>query len=182
MTQEEFQNKIRRNNLFGTYMSYFFCIGVICAGLFFIIKNLMDLDWHNGNQVPDGLFYFFTAYLISMGLYGFWRIPAGLRIQTINCNLSTTKRQEILTSLIELMKLEKIEEKENYGRYKYTGRFWSPFDVFLLVDGDGFHINVQLAAYDGGFIDFGTSRRARKKFITALESCIKNSKLEQPGL
>jgi hypothetical protein len=179
MTYEEFTNKFKKTNSFDKYWNYFISIAVIGVGLYFLYL-LNFTEWYDlkkvttGNIMPIWGIYVFCGFLILLGLYGFWRIPKTYEITFIKSDFSIDKKNQIINQIINDFKLNELEKDEQYRHFRYVGRFWNTFDIYIFYDTDSFYLNAQQIDFgnDGGFIDFGTSKRVtnkiKNKIITLL--------------
>lgn len=171
MTYEEFERKIRIKDLIGKFWNYLISVGVIGVGLFFLY--LMNFtDWYERkaittqNIAPVWAIYALVVFMISLGLYGMWRIPKSYKISWIPSEKSIPEKELVINSLVSDFKLYEHERDEDYRHYKYFGSCNNSFDVYLYWDKGSFYLNAQQndSGVSGGFIDFGTSRRVTEKF------------------
>ncbi|MBL0013021.1 MAG: hypothetical protein IPP30_04465 [Flavobacterium sp.] len=176
MTYEDFLNKFEKRNIFDKYWNYFICISIIAIGIFFISKFLFA-DWNQiktttKDYFPKWSFIIFMSLLISLGLYGFWRIPKSYQITSIRSDFSILKKNEILNQIIKDFKLNELERNKQYTHFKYVGRFWNSFDIYIFLDAENFYLNAQQIDFgnDGGFIDFGTSKKVTHKIKSKILS------------
>lgn len=83
----------------------------------------------------------------------------------IKSELSIDKKNQIINQIISDFKLNELEREEQYRHFRYVGRFWNTFDIYIFYDTNNFYLNAQQIDFgnDGGFIDFGTSKRVTNK-------------------
>jgi hypothetical protein len=170
MTYQEFLKKFKKTNSFDNKRNYFISITMICIGLFFTYLFVFT-DWYESkdatmdNIIPRSGMYAFNLFFILFGLYGFWRIPATYKFTLIESKHSIEQKSDMLNLLIADFKLKELEYDEQYRHYYYEGRFWNSFNVHVFFDSNNFYLNShQLDVQDnGGFIDFGTSKRVTNK-------------------
>ncbi|MBT0554721.1 hypothetical protein D1Z97_09210 [Riemerella anatipestifer] len=74
-------------------------------------------------------------------------------------------KNQIINKIITEFKLNELERDEQYRHFRYVGRFRNTFDIYIFYDTNNFYLNTQQIDFgnDGGFIDFGTSKRVTKK-------------------
>lgn len=170
MTAEDFESKFQKTNYFDKYWNYFISILVIGVGLYFLYL-LNFTEWYDSkkttttNAMPIWGIYIFMVSLIALGLYGFWRIPQTYKITKIKSALSIEEKTLIIHNIISDFKLKELESDQQYRHFRYVGRFLNRFDIYIFYDLNNFHLNVQQidSGNDGGFIDFGTSKRVTNK-------------------
>lgn len=170
MTYENFENKIKKTNSFEKYWNYFISFAAIGIGLYFLYL-LNFTEWYNlkkattKNIVPIWGIYLFVVFFISLGLYGFWRIPKTYKITLIKSEHSIKEKNQLINHLISDFKLNEIEREVQYRHFRYVGRFWNSFDIYIFYDINNFYLNVQQIDFmkDGGFIDFGTSKKVTNR-------------------
>lgn len=154
-------------------------VSVIGIGLFFIYL-LLFTDWYTikmattKNIMPIWGIYILCGLLILLGLYGFWRIPKTYEITFIKSAYSIDKKREVVNQIIGDFKLNELEAIEQYRHFRYTGRFWNSFDIYIFYDSNNFYLNAQQIDFgnDGGFIDFGTSKRITNRFKNKILNAI----------
>lgn len=181
MTFEEFSKIFQKKNSFEKYWNYFLSVAVIAVGLF-VFYLLLFTDWYaiktitTKNIAPLWLIYCLGIMFVSLGLYGFWRIPKSYEITIIKSSIPIDKKDQIVNQILTDFKLIELENDEQYRQFRYVGRFWNSFDIFIFYDTKNIYLNAQQIDFgnDGGFIDFGTSKRVtikiKNKILTYLES------------
>ena len=177
MTFEDFTNKFRRINSFVKYWNYFISIGIMGFGLFFLYQ-LNFTEWYElkklttKNIMPMWGIYVMSGLFILLGLYGFWRVPKTYELTCIRSKLSIDKKDQIINQILNDFELQELERQEQYRHFKYTGPFLNKFDIYMFYDQSNFYLNAQQrdAGNDGGFIDFGTSKRVTQKIKSKLVS------------
>jgi hypothetical protein len=170
MTAEDFESKFQKTNSFDKYWNYFISILIIGGGLYFLYL-LNFTEWYDSkkttttNAMPIWGIYIFIGFFIALGLYGFWRIPQAYKITLIKSVLSIEEKSIIIHNIISDFKLKELERDQQYWQLRYVGRFKNRFDIHMFYDPDNFYFNVQQidSGNDGGFIDFGTSKRVTNK-------------------
>jgi hypothetical protein len=170
MTYEDFSNRFKKTNSHDKIWNYFISLTVICLGLFFLYL-LHFTQWYDPQKVttknatPIWGINVFCGLLILLGLYGFWRIPKSYEMTAIQSALSIDKKHQIINQIISDFKLNELERGEQYRHFRYEGRFWNTFDIYIFYDTENFYLNAQQRDFgnDGGFIDFGTSKRVTTK-------------------
>jgi hypothetical protein len=170
MTYEDFVTKFKKTNSFEKYWNYFISIAVIGIGLSALFL-LHFTDWHenkkalNENIMPVWGIDLSVGPLIFLGLYGFWRIPKTYKITSIKSDKTLAEKSNLINKIVAEFQFIILERKDQYYHFKYTGRFWTSFDIYCFYDAHNFYLNTQQidSGNDGGFIDFGTSKRLNNK-------------------
>lgn len=177
MTYEDFIKKFNKINLIDKYWNYIISIAVIGVGLYFLYL-LNFTDWYEvkelttKNIAPTWLIYGMSGFFISLGLYGFWRIPKRYEITKIESRHSKIDKEHIINQLISEFKLNRLEKEDQYHHFTYRGRFLSPFDIYIFYDDNNIYLNAQQYDYNGGYMDFGTSKRVTNKIKNKIHSLI----------
>jgi len=177
MTCEDFKNKLKKRNSFNKYRNYFISIGAVGIGLFFLYQ-LSFTDWYEikkvttKNIMPIWGIYGMSGLFILIGFYGFWRIPKTYELTCIRSVLPVDQKAQIISQILNDFKLKELERQGQYGHFEYVGRFRNKFDIYIFYDQCNFYFNAQQrdAGNDGGFIDFGTSKRVTHKIESKLVS------------
>ena len=170
MTYQDFLTKFQKKNSFDRYWNYFISISIISAGLYFIYL-LHFTDWYEVKKVttksiaPIWLINTGSIFFILLGLYGFWRIPITYKVTFFESKVSIEEKNRIVNQIIKDFKLNELVNEEQYRHYRYVGRFWNSFDIYIYFDSNNFCLNAQQIEFgnNGGFIDFGTSKRVTNK-------------------
>ena len=141
---------------------------------------ILGTDWpesKNNGEIPGGLtelqfasiFFLFSI----LGLYGFWRIPAGYNFIKLTCNLPIEDKKATVKRTFDRMGKDAPEMTGDSMTFHYKGFLWSSFDVTILLDMENFYINAQSREdFDGGFIDLGSSYRLMKRIRRNMRACL----------
>ena len=173
MTIKEFQEKFDKSNKFVKYWNYSICVVVIIGAPFFLV-SIMTLD--TLDEMPIGIKFFlfgFTAFFMSLGIYGFWRIPLIYKLTEIETKKSTPENIKLIEEIKEKLDLILIDRDSNYFIFDFKGKFWNRIPVYIFVDQNRIYLNVQSRDYGidkSGFIDFGVSKRVRRKIENEIKA------------
>lgn len=108
-----------------------------------------------------------AIFLISIGSYGFWRIPKDYKVTKIVSDYPLEEKKQIIEDYILLVKGEHITMDEAIVKFQYRNTYWNSVNVHIAVDKDSFLLNAKSVGIgSSGFIDFGLGRRALKKVET----------------
>ena len=168
MTFENFQKRFHKKNTIDRYWNYLLSIAVIGIGVYFLYL-LYYTDWYGiktettENIAPKWFINCFSGFFISLGLYGFWRIPKIYEFTKIESCHSNTDKELVINELISEFKLNKLEKGDQYHNFRYKrGFFRHYFYIYIFYDDNNIYLNAQQYDYRG-YIDFGTSKRVTNK-------------------
>ena len=143
---------------------------------------ILGTDWpenKNNGEIPGGLteLQFTSIFFLPsvLGLYGFWRIPAGYNFIKLTSNLPIEDKKATVKRAFDRMGKDAPEMTGDSMRVHYKGFLWSSFDVTILVELESFYINAQSRKdfdFNGGFIDLGSSYRLMKKIRRNIRACL----------
>lgn|SRR5690554_1595950 len=169
MTIEEFQNKFKRNKRFDKVWYHGLCIATIGFSLFMLYSILTDT---NIKIIGNKTFQFFGfVFLFLFGAYGLFVLRKTYKL-TYWKNDLTKEENIVLLSLTcsELLKRD-IKLDDNVVHFLYKKSWWRiPYEIHLFAENNLIAINVEgLDLYDGGFIDFGMSKRTRNRILNLMK-------------
>jgi len=142
-------------------------------GLFFLIKFLQGKFQKNGASVnPWSLLALVVP--ISFGLYGFWRIKQDYVVKEVYNTSSIDYKRKIVEEYLSKAKILFKTNEENFFSYRYRNRYFGLVDLKVYLTNEKILYNIVGADRSGfkGFIDFGLTRRANKKFENHLTACL----------
>lgn len=174
MKLNDFKLKFKNKNKFDNNWNYIISSLAIIGGLFILYKlsltEYYELKFSEkkGKILSKNVIYFSGIMLILIGVYGFWRIPKLYKLYVINTNYDISKNKELITEISNKFRMELLENKNNYYCFIYYGKFKNPFNIYFFLENDKIFLNVQQIDYDGGFIDFGNSKKVMSKIISEL--------------
>lgn len=165
MTLDEFQNKFKKNTRFDKYWYHGLCYLTIAGGLFMLYS-----DWTNSIvESADKSFphAFGFIFLIVVGVYGLIVLRNKFKLTIWQNGLTKEKNLELIQYATSEMKKTTIEKADNYIYFIYRKAWWRmPYEIHLFADANLIAINVEGQDYgDGGFIDFGASKRTQKGIL-----------------
>lgn len=168
MTFDEFENKFKKNVLFDKYWYHGLCYLTIGFGLFMLTALLTDsLIIFSDNRT----FHYFTfSFLTLLGIYGLFVLRKKYNLTTWENSLTKEKNKELLQFAYSTLTNSSIQIADNYVHFSYRKSWWRlPYEIHLFADNNLIAINVEgQDNYDGGFVDFGASKRTQNKILKML--------------
>jgi hypothetical protein len=168
MTFEEFENKFKRNTRFDKYWYHGLCYLIIGVGLFMLTALLTNsLIKFSGNRA---FHYSMFCFLTLLGIYGLYVLRKKYKLTIWENVLPKDKNIELLQFLYSTLTNSTIVLSGNYVHFIYKKSWWRlPYEIHLFADNNFIAINVEgKDNYDGGFIDFGASKRIQDKIVKML--------------
>lgn len=110
-------------------------------------------------------------FLLFLGIYGLYVLRNKYKLSYWHNELAKEKNVEIINlTCSELLKTE-INLDDNYTYFIYRKNWWrTPYEVHLFGDNNLIAISVEgIDIYDGGFIEFGASKRTQNKILNLLK-------------
>lgn len=169
MTIEEFQNKFKKNKRFDKVWYHGLCIATIGFSLFMLYSVTTNTNIKiTGNKT----FHFFAfIFLLLLGIYGLFVLRKTYKLTYWKNELTKEENINLLNlTCSELLKTD-IKLNDNNAYFVYRKSWWrKPYEVHLFADNNLIVINVEgLDIYDGGFIDFGASKRTRNRILDLMK-------------
>lgn len=164
MTLEEFENKFRKNKRFDKYWYHGICCATICFSLFMLYSITTDNFKVTGSKA-----FHLSGFvlLLLFGVYGLFVLRKTYKLTFWENDLTKEENIALLNSTCsELLNTDiKIEDNDVYFIYRKS--WWRmPYEVHIFADTKLIAINVEgFDTYDGGFIDFGASKRTKNKTL-----------------
>ena len=168
MTFDEFQNKFKRNIRFDKYWYHGLCYLTIGLGLFMLIALVTNsFIKFSGNRT---FHYTMFCFLTLLGIYGLFVLKKKYKLTIWENNLTREKNIELLEIVVSTLTKSTFEANNNYVQFIYKKSWWRlPYEIHLFADNNLIAINVEgQDNYDGGFIDFGASKRTQYKILQML--------------
>ena len=171
MTEDEFQQKIMKSNLYDKYWYYLLYTAGVCLGIF-LLYHISAYPIKYNRYGIRLLAYLSSAFFIVLGILGLYLVPNRYKILSVNSSLTNEKKNNSMKDLINNLEIPYYDIENNYYKFKYKKNWWaSEYNVFLGIDVDCFYLSVQsnTGGYiGGGIIDFGGTEKVRQKIITEL--------------
>jgi|GEM_PF-1131511 len=174
MTFHEFEKYFSKQNRADRYYNYLLIL-ISVVGSLFLFYKVEFTNWYEiksfevGNIAPILLIRISYVFLFLIASYGFWRVPQLYKLTLIRCLLSNEDKFKVLKQLEVLLNLKKLKYSNNIFEFKYYGLFYNPFLVRIFISEENYFLSVQQVASSGGFIDFGTSDRVKRKIIKIIK-------------
>jgi len=161
MTEQQFKNFIKRPDRIQDAINYIVCILAILAGIFFLSLTLQIIT----NRPKHALDIYTAIFLLSIGVYGFWRIPKDYEIITIISDKSLEQKRQITENYLLTLNVRNRFVSGDLYRIRYRNKFLNSVDLCVAFDEKQFFISAKGADdYRGkGIIDFGLTRRSKKR-------------------
>ena len=161
MTQEQFKKCIQRPDKIQDIINYLICVLVISGGLFFLAITLQIIT----SRPKHDLDIYAATFLLSIGLYGLWRIPQDYEIISINSDKTLEQKKQITESYLLTLNVCSRSVSGDFYRIQYRNKFWNSVDLCVAFNEKRFFISAKGADNYGGkgIIDFGLTRRATKR-------------------
>jgi hypothetical protein len=165
MTIDQFKEQVKRKDPFADISNYLMCIGFIMAGFYFYYQILTMAK----SDVAYVLLIIPTA-IVSMGLYGFWRIPRTYDVVIVQSKTDIKVKLKIIHEYLSSRKAETKSRKNNFLDTSYVNEFGNKVDLRLYVDTQKILFNVQKGDQfkANRMFDFGVTRRASEKIESYL--------------
>jgi hypothetical protein len=168
MTFDEFENKFKRNVRFDKYWYHGLCYLTIGFGLFMLFALLTNsFIKFSGNRT---FHYFMFSFLTLLGIYGLFVLRKKYNLTIVENSLTKEKNMELLQFAYSTLTNSTAQISDNYVHFIYRKSWWRlPYEIHLFADNNLIAINVDgQDNYDGGFIDFGASKRTQNKILKML--------------
>lgn len=166
MTFKEFQNGFIRNKQFEKYLYHGLCIAIIGFSLFM----LCSLATNSNSKITGNktFYYFGFIFLLLLGIYGLFVLRGRYKLSYWHNDLSKEKNLELFNSVCSELMKSSITLYDNQAYFVYRKSWWRmPYEVYLFADKNIIAINVEgLDLSNGGFLDFGASRRTQNKILS----------------
>lgn len=176
MKLNEFESRFKNENKFDNYRNYIISSLAVIGGLFILYKLSLTEYYElkflekKGKILSKNIIYLSGIVLMLIGIYGFWRIPKLYKLYVINTTSDTSINKELITEISNKFKMELCENEHNYYCFIYYGKFKNPFNIYFFLEKNKIFLNVQQIDYNGGFIDFGTSKRVRNQIVKEIKN------------
>jgi hypothetical protein len=159
---ETFQASFRKSSRFNRYYYHGLCILVICAGLTLFYSFFSGFPVKTkGNGI-----IILPIFFILLGVYGLIVLRKKFKYRTWNNNLPLEQNIELIQRCFRKYSTIKNVPAGNYYRFRYQKNWWRMMYIIHLFADKGF-IAISVDAvdtHDGGFIDFGLSKKRKEKF------------------
>ena len=173
MTEQIFRKKIIGFYKTDNVMNYVVCGIIIFGGLFLLYKTLAQKHdhYHNASSLFTVLFSLFP---IAFGIYGLWRIRQDYIVKVVYSNANIDIKNKVVEEYLAKVKVLFKARDGNYYSYRYRNRFFLVVDLRVYLDEDKILFNAMAgdSSAGRGFIDFGLTNRATKKFENHLKACL----------
>lgn len=169
MTIEGFQNKFKKNKHFDKLWYYGLCFATIGFSLFMLysISTGTNIKF-SGNKT----FHFlgFTFFLL-LGIYGLFVLRKTYKLTYWKNDLTKEENIAVLNLTCSELLNNDIKLDDNNAYFVYRKSWWRmAYEVHLFADDNLIAVNVEgLDTYDGGFIDFGVSKRTRNHILKLIK-------------
>jgi hypothetical protein len=170
MSLEEFENKFRKKKRFDKYWYHGLClviIGVSLYALYLVVTERFQVF-----SVRDKLFLIsLFTFLLILGVYGLFVLRKKFKLTYWTNDLNKEENLALLHSTCsELVKAD-VKLDDNSAYFVYQKKWWTNFqEIYLFADHNLIAINVELLDIsDGGFIDFGASRRTQNRILNLMK-------------
>ncbi len=175
MTLDLFQQKVLKANWYDKYFYYLLFLAATLGGLFF----LYDVISHQAKYDKLGtryLGYLAFLFLTTLGISGLYFVPNRYKVITIASALSIDKKRNLINKIVKEFGNPFCETDNDFYGFIYDKNWWtSDYKIYLSFDLNNFYASVQgvTRAYrGGGIIDFGGTKKVRKKLIGYLTSLV----------
>lgn len=172
MTLQEFKKSVTKTDLYRKYLWYSFSIALIGLSIFFFSDLTTDPNKYKSRHTYILAFVFFS-FLFLLGCYALYLLPNRYKVLTVNNNSSVDEKKQIISDLLDKLKVPHSHNQETFYAFKYQRKWWTKdYDVYLSIDEEKFYVSVlvRTSYYRGGFIDFGGSERLRKEIVSNIKS------------
>lgn len=168
MTQEEFESKFKKSTRFDRYYYHALCFAIIGFSLFVLFKLLTDKD-SNSDKTPP---YIGSIGFLLLSVYGLFVLTKRYQLEYWKNNLPKEINIELLNRVCTELLRKNIIIEDNYIHFTYSTSWWRmSYDVHLFADENIIVINVvSVSTGDGGFIDFGASKRTQNKILNLIKA------------
>ena len=170
MNLEEFENKFRKKKRFDKYWYHGLCLAIIGVSLFclysVVIKHFQVYSVRDKLFLISGL-----TFLLILGVYGLFVLRKKFKLTYWTNDLTKEENLALLHSTCSELVNTDIQLDENSIRFMYRKKWWTVFhEVYLFADHNLIAINVEaLDISDGGFIDFGASKKTQNKILLLMK-------------
>ena len=168
MTFEEFEKKFKKNTRFDKYWYHGLCYATIGFAIFMLFALLTNsIIRFSGNKLFHSSMF---SFLILLGTYGLFVLRSKYKLTVWENNLSMDRNINLMHLVIEQLNKSRVSQATNYIHFTYKKSWWRlPYEVHLFADNNFIAINVEAQDnYDGGFIDFGASKRTQNRILDML--------------
>jgi len=161
MTEQQFKDFIKRPDKFQDALNYIFCIMAILAGLFFLSLTFQIVTIRPKHDLD----IYAAIILLSIGVYGLWRIPKDYEITLVNSDKTLEHKRHITENYLLTVNVRSRFVSGGLYRIQYRNKFLNSVDLCVAFDEKQFFISAKGADNFGGkgIIDFGLTRRATKR-------------------
>lgn len=168
MTIEEFNDKFKRNTRFDKYWYTGLCYLTISFGLFMTFALLTKSFVRFSGSLAGHLSIY--LFLILLGIYGLFVLKTKYKLTIWENGLTKEQNIGLLKYAAEALTKSNVTKVDNYAHFVYKKSWWRlPYEVHLFADNNLIAISAESQDYyDGGFIDFGASKRTQKKILKLL--------------
>jgi hypothetical protein len=162
MTLDDFINKFENHKRFEKIYYKILCFAAIVGALFLVYSVFVY-------GKSKGLL-FLAVFLFVLGSYGLFALTKHYKLTTIKNNNSEQDNIEVVLSVIKQLTKKGYTQEDNYFYFMYQKSWWRlKYEVYVLATTNAIIINAEgKDSYDGGFIDFGASRRTQKNIAKLL--------------
>jgi len=174
MTLEQFQQKVLKANWYDKYFYYLLFLAATLGGLFF----LYDVIVHHPKYDKLGtryLGYLAFLFLTTLGISGLYFVPNRYKIITIASTLPLDRKRDIIDKVLKEFGDPFCDTDNDFYDFTYDKNWWtSDYKIYLSFDLQNFYASVQgvTRGYRGGIIDFGGTKKVRRKLIAYLTNSV----------
>ena len=168
MTHQQFQETVKKKNLFDRYWYLGLSILTILLGLILLFLIATHPDKFKGNHI---FHYSCFSFLLFLGTYGLYKLSNRYKIISIYSTKPLNDKKTALSAVVELFGSTPRLFSDNYISFRYQKNFWSSsFHIHLFFDDHQVCFSVQgKDSSDGGFIDLGGTEKLRRKLRGEIE-------------
>lgn len=116
-------------------------------------------------------YYFGFCFLLLFGAYGLSVLKKSDKLCYWPNDFTKEKNLELLNYISSELLRKPIKLENNYTYFVYKKSWWRmPYDIYLFADQNLIVISVDgFDIYDGGFIDFGASKRTQNRILKMMK-------------
>jgi uncharacterized protein (DUF1499 family) len=177
MTLEDFQNRFRRTNRFDRYWYHGLCLLYIAFSIYIIYEVVTNSKTEPYNKIWTP--FLFSLFLFSLGTYGLYVLTNTYKLTFWNNSFKRHENVELLNQVCSELQMKIVTLNDNTVFLRYRTKWWKmSYDVHLFADDNLIVINVEsVDTYNGGFIDFGASKRTQTKILNLIQEKYRDLKV-----
>ncbi len=163
MRIEDFKDKFENDKHSEKSIYSIMCYSAIGISIF--LSYTVFIDPHS-----KGLL-FLAVFLFFLGVYGIFALRNHYQLTYLENKNTESENLDIVLSVIEGIAKGGVTRDENSFHFIYQKSCWRlAYDVYIFACPNLIVVNAEgKDSYDGGFIDFGASKRAQKKITNLLK-------------